>query len=284
MMLRRWSHPVAALSSLLLPLVMLPAGVRAADSSAVAGKVASPSAAATKVYRIMPLGDSITRGGGEVRGTYLGYRTVLQADLKAGATGFKDDFVGSMSDKGAPDRNHEGHGGWTIDDLSVHIDAWMQTYRPDIVLLHAGTNNITVGDSPALAAEKLQGLIAQIRAAGPDTLIFVAKVVFSRSPERQPVIGAYEALIPGVVARAGAQVYLVDQSSVAGTDIYDHTHPNAFGYSKMAFNWYHGMRRVLDTTHTWRSVTNPYRARTATICQIRYDLGGQRICGRRTVN
>ena len=97
----------------------------------------------------MPLGDSITRGGGQVRYQYHGYRLALQQQLRTGATGAKFDFVGSMLDKGVPDGNHEGHGGWTIDNLAANMDRWMVAYRPDIVLLHAGTNNITLRDSPA---------------------------------------------------------------------------------------------------------------------------------------
>jgi hypothetical protein len=250
-----------------------------------AAPAAAPAAAATgpQVYRIMPLGDSITRGGGQLPGRYVGYRAALQAHLKEGATGFRYNFVGSMSDRGAPDPNHEGHGGWTIDDLGGHIDDWMQIYRPDIVLLHAGTNNITVGDSPATTAAKLRSLIAQIRSHDPDTKIFVAKVIKSRDPGRRPNTNAYESLIPGVVAASGPNVYLVDQSTVAGTDIYDWTHPNDFGYAKMAYNWYTAMDEVL-AGGAWRPVRSPYRAKKATICQVYYGAGGKRVCKVQAVN
>jgi lysophospholipase L1-like esterase len=247
---------------------------------------ATPAMATTsgdKVYRIMPVGDSITRGGGQVKGKYVGYRAALQANLKAGATGFRYDFVGSMNDKGAPDGNHEGHGGWTIDDLSAHIDDWLDAARPDIVLLHAGTNNITKGDSPEVAATKLQILIAQIRRHDPDTKIFVAKVIKSRDPNRRPPTNAYQALIPDVVAAAGDNVYLVDQTTVSGTDIYDWTHPNDFGYAKMAYNWYTAMDEVL-AGGAWKNVRSPYQARKAEICQVHYSAGNARVCRVRPVN
>jgi lysophospholipase L1-like esterase len=267
--------------------VVLSASLMLSGVLAVPAATPVPATAATtetgKVWKIMPLGDSITRGGGQVKGQYIGYRAVLQAHLKAGATGFRYNFVGSMSDAGAPDRNHEGHGGWTIDNLAAHIDAWMQTYRPDIVLLHAGTNNITVGDSPATTAAKLQSLITQIRAHNPHTKIFVAKIIKSRDPNRRPNTNAYQALIPGVVAAAGPNVHLVDHTSVAGTDIYDWTHPNDFGYSKMAFNWYQSVRQVMGGGK-WKAVPSPYKVKTAHICQVYYGLGGRRICGNRPVN
>jgi len=242
--------------------------------------VAAP--ASSKVHRIMPLGDSITRGGGQVPFKYIGYRAALQKHLRAGATGFRYNFVGSMSDKGAPDPNHEGHGGWTIDNLAANIDAWMERYHPDIVLLHAGTNNITLGDSPAETAGKLLDLIAQIRSHDPDTLIFVAKVIKSRDPGRQPATNAYESLIPGVVAESGDNVYLVDQSTISGRDIYDWTHPNDFGYAKMAYNWYNAMDEVI-AAGAWKPVASPYRLRKAYICQLHFDLGGKRACGKRAL-
>ena len=263
--------------------VVLSASLMLSGSLAVAAQPAAAAAPETgKVWRVMPLGDSITRGGGQVPGQYIGYRAVLQANLKAGATGFRYDFVGSMSDPGAPDRNHEGHGGWTIDDLAAYVDTWMETYRPDIVLLHAGTNNITRKDSPATTATKLQNLIAQIRSHDAGTRILVAKVIKSRDPGRRPATNAYQALIPGVVAAAGPNVHLVDQSSIAGADIYDWTHPNDFGYAKMAYNWYHALNKVVGRG-AWKAVANPYKARTARICQVHYGLGGRSVCQTRTV-
>ena len=244
---------------------------------------AMAAGASDEVVRIMPMGDSITRGGGQTKAEYIGYRAGLQRYLNAGAPGFRYDFVGSMRDKGAPDGNHEGHGGWTIDNLSAHVDEWLDTYRPDIVLLHAGTNNITLGDSPAATARKLQNLIAQIRSHGEDTQIFVAKVIKSRDPGRRPNTNAYESLIPGVVAAAGDNVHLVDQSTVTGADIYDWTHPNKFGYAKMAYNWYNALNDVVGYG-TWKNVSNPYRMRRAAICQIHYGAGQARVCQVRRVN
>jgi lysophospholipase L1-like esterase len=246
--------------------------------------VAPPAAeAAAKTYRIMPLGDSITRGGGQVNGRYVGYRLALQKQLKTGTFGAKFDFVGSMTDRGVPDGQHEGHGGWTIDNLAANIDRWMVTYRPDIVLLHAGTNNITRHDSPAVTAAKLRKLIAKIRSRNATTKIFVAKVIKSRDPARRPATNVYQSLIPAVVAASGPNVYLVDQSTVSATDLYDWTHPNDFGYLKMAYNFYQALNKVLGGGDWW-PMTSPYRAKTATICQIHYSIGGKRVCRRSPVN
>ena len=72
--------------------------------------------AADAVNKIMPLGDSITRGiAGSTDDT--GYRRSLYFAL-VGA-GFPVDFVGNHND-GIPDdfdKNHEGHGGWTAEEI-----------------------------------------------------------------------------------------------------------------------------------------------------------------------
>ena len=102
-------------------------------------------------------------------------------------------------------------------------------------------------------------------------------MIKSRDPHRRPNTNAYESLIPGVVAESGPNVYLVDQSTVAGTDIYDWTHPNDFGYAKMAYNWYNAMDEVL-AGGAWRPVRSPYRVKKATICQVYYGAGGKRVC------
>ncbi|HOV67371.1 MAG TPA: hypothetical protein PLI31_03310, partial [Methanoregulaceae archaeon] len=61
--------------------------------------------------RIMPLGDSITRGGAQPDSPYPSYRYYLYQSLTA--AGYSVDFVGSISDprfaKFTFDQQHEGH-------------------------------------------------------------------------------------------------------------------------------------------------------------------------------
>jgi lysophospholipase L1-like esterase len=248
------------------------------------------AAIARRVYRIMPLGDSITRGIGQrnAEGQLVGWRERLQQHLDAAAVpaGFRYDFVGSVHDEGARDGDHEGHGGWTIDQVSAQIDGWMAEYRPDVVLLHLGTNDVSRGSSPAVIADKLGRLITRIREDSPFVRIFVARIIGTNGiqPGEKARNASFAEAIPGVVADAGgpaARVYLVDQGSVRGLDIYDYHHPNARGYEEMAFNWYQAMRSAMSSR--WRPVLNPYRVKHAQICQ--YDFGKRRpTCSRRTVS
>jgi lysophospholipase L1-like esterase len=213
--------------------------------------------------RIMPLGDSITVGVGSPGRN--GWRADLQRRLRA--AGVSADFVGSESQGTSGDLDHEGHGGWTIERIAGIVDQRLAAYEPDVVLLHAGTNNITRSDDPAAAAGKLSALIDRIQARVPQAEIYVAKIVGTAVASEVPANRAYNALIPAIVQEKGPRVHLVDQSTVAGLDIYDAHHPNEFGYRKMAWGWYEAMRGTLHPE--WPGTGNPYKARQAYLCHAK---------------
>ena len=66
---------------------------------------------AADAVKIMPLGDSITRGVYGSPVNRWGYRQPLYVSLTNG--GYNFDFVGGQTDGNFPDPNHEGHDGWT---------------------------------------------------------------------------------------------------------------------------------------------------------------------------
>jgi lysophospholipase L1-like esterase len=210
--------------------------------------------------RILPLGDSITVGVGSPGKN--GWRADLQRRLRD--AGVAADFVGSQSDGTIGDLDHEGHGGWTIEQITRIVDQSLEQFQPDVVLLHAGTNNISRSDEPTAAAAKLSALIDRIQAQVPDADIYVAKIVGTAVASEFAANRAYNALIPAVVQGKGARVHLVDQSTVSGLDIYDLHHPNGYGYRKMAYNWYSALRRTLHPE--WVGTGNPYKARQAFLC------------------
>src|SRR3954468_23529667 len=106
--LRRLAAAVAVLFSLL-------AGAEPAKA-----EIQVPAVEKTPL-RIMPLGDSITWGVGSARQS--GYRAALYQRLTS--AGLNVDFVGSMSRGTGPDRDNEGHKGWTIGRLAAHVDGWL---------------------------------------------------------------------------------------------------------------------------------------------------------------
>ncbi|HDK36468.1 MAG TPA: hypothetical protein ENG82_06140, partial [Bacteroidetes bacterium] len=68
----------------------------------------------SKTWKIMPLGNSITDGIGSSAGTG-GYSDDLYKLLNANGVSF--DFVGSLNDGISPDPDHEGHDGYTSEQI-----------------------------------------------------------------------------------------------------------------------------------------------------------------------
>ena len=70
--------------------------------------------------RVMPLGDSITQGRAN--------RFYVET---APTEGF--------------DHDHEGHWGWRAEEVLARIGEWAGEAKPDVVLIHLGTNDIGNG-------------------------------------------------------------------------------------------------------------------------------------------
>jgi lysophospholipase L1-like esterase len=191
--------------------------------------------------RIMPLGDSITFGSPDP--AYGGYRRLLGALLAA--DGYMIDFVGSRRSGYVAHPNHEGHAGWTIQQLKNGIDSnrWLETYRPDLILIHIGTNDIFQGKAAA-APGNLAALIDDILMRLPDAQVIVAQIIGYRQPAG-PDHFAFNAAIARTVAAKGPRVFTVDmQELLEPSDYADGVHPNASGYDKMARAWEAAIRAV----------------------------------------
>lgn len=202
------------------------------------------------VFKIMPLGDSITEA--------FGYRIPLWDKLTE--EGYDIDYVGSRSDShpDLPDPDHEGHGGWYIGHLSNNINGWLAIYQPDIVLLMIGTNDVAwwCSRNGAQVADDHAALVDQILEKAPDAWVLVASI----PPQSSEIIG------PNNVDRAqltkdfnagmkqriqaridnGKQVIFVDvHSLLTVNDLSDGIHPNDGGYEIIAQAWYETLLSVL---------------------------------------
>ncbi|MFG1610611.1 GDSL-type esterase/lipase family protein [Actinoplanes sp. NPDC049265] len=190
--------------------------------------------------RILPLGDSITYGTGG--GAPGGYRAGLWQKLTAG--GYTTDLVGSQTDGATQpfDADHEGHSGYTIDQIDEQLPLWLPSARPDVVLLHIGTNDVTVR-FPGIAG-RLSRLIDDIRAGAPGAHLLVATITPSSNADRDKVTRDYNALVRDLVDDKPSTVHLVEMYGALNkdTDLADPLHPNAQGYAKMATVWYDALR------------------------------------------
>jgi lysophospholipase L1-like esterase len=239
-MLRR-SHLYAFLAALLVV--------------AVSFVVARPALSATAPVRIMPLGDSITAGPGC-------WRAPLWNHLQT--TGFTNiDFVGSVADGGCPvsyayDGDNEGHGGIAATGMADQnqLPPWLDAAKPDIVLMHLGTNDMwggTIATSTVLTA--YTKLVGQMRTSNPNMKIIVAQIIPMNPSGCTTCAASVVALdnaIPGWAAgltTAQSPIVVVDQwtgfDTVADTNG-DGVHPNDSGFQKMANRWYPPLAQVLN--------------------------------------
>ena len=215
-------------------------------------------------FKIMPLGDSITGGVGSAEC----YRLYLDRLLTAG--GYSFDFVGTLTGHSwtnTPadsvfDVDHEGHWGMEAHVMKANIGGYARAKRPDIALLHIGTNDIlhesdTAGSIDAMLNRTLReigGIIDTLRSVNPRIIVFVAQIIRDKTPVDTPRIKALNAMIPAMIASkttVQSPLILVDQWTGIGIgDLVDTWHPNSYGAKKMANKWYAALTPVLNATQT----------------------------------
>lgn len=217
--------------------VAVPAVLTAVFGLAWGAALPTPAAPASVAHatalRLMPLGDSITWGVGSSTGN--GYRAVLRDELSS--QGHRVDFVGSVRHGDMADSDNEGHPGYRIDQIAALTDTALARYRPNVVTLEIGTNDLNQDHRVATAADRLSALIDRITADDPGVTVLVGSLIPSRSHTEEPHRPAFNRAVPGVVRAkraAGEHVGYVDMSAVARSDLASPLHPDDRGYRKMA--------------------------------------------------
>jgi len=190
--------------------------------------------------KILPLGDSITFGI-QFEGAYR-----VELFTKAVNANKKITFVGSQMNGPTTvagmtfPRSHEGHSGFTIDQMVPFVASDAQ-YAPNIILLHIGTND-TYMANPGGAPARLQSLVDMILAAYPNTLLVVAKIV--PYPSQMTNVNTFNATIPNLVssrAAMGKHILIADLNTGFNVPTMlssDTIHPNQTGYNFMGDTWY----------------------------------------------
>ena len=238
-----------------------------------------------KPLRILPLGDSITRGSylaqqdGKATGLPHplsgGWRKALQDKLRA--AGIAYDFVGELryaafGRDGVVDStfdpDHHGLAGFSnariltggivptppdvlaalgVKEIKVPgIADVLNKHQPDIILLMSGANGF---DAPA--RDRLIRTIGDTSAAH----LFVATILAQKAPRAGwEKVDAYNASLPAIVAAqktAGKRITLVDMHAAITTDdlLPDGVHPNQMGMDKVAATWFAVFRASLKQTN-----------------------------------
>jgi lysophospholipase L1-like esterase len=220
----------------------------------VAFLVFAPPVLPADAVKIMPLGDSITKGTGSVHG--WGYREPLYVLLSN--DGYNFDFVGSYVNGSFPDPNHEGHYGWRADEIlngrpsdpcAGKLEYWLSADQPDVVMLHIGTNDISQGSYDANEVNGILNVIDAYEVANNKHVTVILALIINRRIDSPATKRAWTTQFNSDVNVIAANrianeddIIVVNMESALdysiGVDMDDEVHPNDNGYIKMAGVWY----------------------------------------------
>ncbi|GAA4628028.1 GDSL-type esterase/lipase family protein [Cellulomonas oligotrophica] len=237
---------LAALAALVLAVLAGVAGPAVASTGTAPSTV--PAAVAEPV-RVMALGDSITGNPGC-------WRALLHQRLVA--DGHAIDMVGTMPPQGcgiAHDGDNEGHGGLLVTNVAASGEAagWFAATRPQVVLMHFGTNDVWSARTPQQILDAYTTLVGQMRAVDPRVVVVVAQIIpvapptCAECPARTQALNAAIPAWAAATSTAASPVRVVDHWTGwdPARDTGDGVHPNDAGTQRMAATWYPAATQAL---------------------------------------
>lgn len=210
--------------------------------------------------RVMPLGDSITRG----QTIAPSYRQPLASLLDDAGCSY--DLVGTerLIKNSATnqinaeptvvyDWDHEGHGGYTASQIGNELDSFLLGNVPNVVMMHLGTNDLLQGVSNETSRTHLTAIIAGLRAANPDVTILLATIVPGTHEDLADAVAPYNTMVTEVAEAEDSDaspIILVDQNSGFDTSIHllssDGIHPTPEGDAQIASQWFDALAPFLS--------------------------------------
>jgi lysophospholipase L1-like esterase len=206
--------------------------------------------------RIMPLGDSITEGccSDQPSGSYRKHLHAMLAGQE-----YNVDFVGTLRDtipSELPDTDHQGAPGFGLEHIAKNIGVWLkQIDEPDVILIHAGTNDFWVGSSLEEVTDRLERLLDRISGLRPQAKIIVASLIL-RGDQYETIQAEFATILPRIVAKQvamGRHVFFADlHDSLDFNDLMnnDGVHPSTSGFIKMAGSWLPAITSVINPEGT----------------------------------
>ncbi|MFT2008274.1 GDSL-type esterase/lipase family protein [Pontibacter sp. 13R65] len=234
----------------------------------------------------MPLGNSITQGNTQYPSyRYQLWKQLIDADIDFEFVGSHDvNNGGSPAVKGEVYKGkvytnvNEGHWGWRTDQiLNGHngesnkgkLADWLQSYTPDLVLMHLGTNDIfqkpsnePIETTIEITQNEIREIINALKAKNPNVVILLAQLIpiYPTDSDVNGYITQFNNQIPNLAASlnqgTAEYVYVVDQNTgfdpahsdsnpEITKDTYDKIHPNTSGELKMATKWSEAIQTAL---------------------------------------
>jgi lysophospholipase L1-like esterase len=172
------------------------------------------------------------------------FRLALEAGLDITFVGTFSNGPNTVSNVPFP-KNHEGVSGETIAQIHNRVKNQALRDNPNIVLLHAGTNDMWNG--PTGAPDRLGSLIDDLTTRLPNALIVVSNII--PWPQMASNVNQYNSQLATVVNQRinqGKNVIFVDQNTgFPSNELADGIHPNAQGYARMAAKWFNAIYEYL---------------------------------------
>jgi len=205
--------------------------------------------------RVMPLGDSITKGVSGPSTDNAGYRNDLAALLDGENISY--DFVGRDSSGTGFDNNHEGHDGKRADFILSQINTILQSNPPDVVLLHVGTNDVSNGDPIASTRDEIANIIQAIADFDSDIKIVLSSLI-PRTDGLDDETMALNTLLLEVLQSkrdSGVKIFYAGMNEIFKlnpdwkTDYFelpDPIHPTDLGFSIMAQVWFNAVMTAIN--------------------------------------
>ncbi len=204
--------------------------------------------------RIMPLGDSITRGNSSTitdNNLMTSYRQKLYNDLVS--LGYNVDFAGSLQSGGSAspsfDIDHEGHSGYFSSQITTGVYDWLGASPPDVVLLHIGTNDISAGHDISGVANEVGGILNEIDRYSTDIPVVLARIISRTDGGAAQTTALNDAVQTMADTRIawGDRILIVDQENALSYpgDMDGDLHPNESGYQKIANVWLNSLVNIM---------------------------------------
>ncbi|KAK3935567.1 carbohydrate esterase [Diplogelasinospora grovesii] len=209
--------------------------------------------------RIMPLGASITWGMLSTDGN--GYRNDLRTQLTA--AGNLVNMVGNVHHGTMKDNDNEGWPGYRIDQVHAKATGSVPKWKPNVILLNAGTNDAGQNRNISAAGDRMEQLLTDLYSMSPRACIVLSTLLVNKKALTEAnvlLINSQFRAVADKLRRAGRRLILVDMHGDDGPqilDMADDTHPNDEGYRKMANIWYAGLVQASNAGCLQRAETVP---------------------------
>jgi lysophospholipase L1-like esterase len=129
------------------------------------------------------------------------------------------------------DKDNQGHPGYTISQIRGVASGGL-AFRPNVVLLHAGTNDLNRGNPASEpnsdAPKRLGALLDDVLKAVPNAVVIVAKIIPAKNSGLAANIKTFNNALPAIVAervKKGSKVSIVDMNVLSLSELSDDLHP-----------------------------------------------------------